>query len=322
MVGDVPYTYQQQKYFPNVIADMNRADLAFVVHVGDFQADPREYYRQPQNIALPCTDETLRSVLEFFQTSKHPFLLTPGDNDWTDCHFVKERKFDPLERLEQVRALFYPPGRSLGQRTMPVVSQAQEPRYARFRENLRGSIGGVTFLTLHTVGSNDNLGRTPGMDAEYAERNAASIAWMEQAFAAAKADGSLGLVIFTQANHGFESHWTPELLGRYFRNFSGVKPPLPPKPTAYDRVLEVLAEEMESYHKPTAFIHGDTHLFRIDKPLISRETGRAFENFTRVETFGNPETHWTRVAVDPADPQLFTFKAGIVRENAVNHRRR
>ena len=79
---------------------------------------------------------------------------------------------------------------------------------------------------------------------------------------------------------------------------------------------------MENYDKPVAFIHGDTHIFRIDKPLISAKTQRPFENFTRMETFGNPETHWTRVTVDPADPQLFTFRASIVPENSVNHGKR
>ena len=79
---------------------------------------------------------------------------------------------------------------------------------------------------------------------------------------------------------------------------------------------------MENYDKPVAFIHGDTHTFRIDKPLISAKTQRPFENFTRMETFGNPETHWTRVTVDPADPQLFTFRASIVPENSVNHGKR
>lgn len=316
VVGDAPYTKQQEKEFPQVIADMNRSDLAFVVHVGDFQADPREYYRQPKNIAPPCSDETLRIALDLFRTSRHPFVVTPGDNDWTDCHFIKERKVDPLERLEKVRAMFYPEGRSLGQRTMPVTSQARDRPNAKFRENLKWTHNGVTFVTLHVVGSNDNFGRNAEMDAEHAERSAATLAWLRAAFASARADGSRGLVILTQANPGFESHWPASLLGRYFRNFSGVKPPGPPKPTGYDRLLEDLAEEMESYNKPVAFIHGDTHLFRIDKPLVSRTTSRAFEHFTRMETFGAPETHWTRVIVNPADPQLFTFKAVIVRENS------
>jgi hypothetical protein len=56
------------------------------------------------------------------------------------------------------------------------------------------------------------------------------------------------------------------------------------------------------------------------KPLISAKTGRSFENFTRVETFGAPDSHWVRVIVNPADPQLFTFKPEIVSENIVNRR--
>jgi hypothetical protein len=74
--------------------------------------------------------------------------MTPGDNDWTDCHGVQARKFDPLELLAKVRTMFFPEGRSLGQRTIPVISQAADSQYGKFRENLRWSMGGVTFVTL------------------------------------------------------------------------------------------------------------------------------------------------------------------------------
>ena len=99
---------------------------------------------------------------------RHPFILTPGDNDWTDCVHLQARKVDPLEALAKVRGLFYPEGKSLGQRTIAVESQASDPQYAKFRENLRWSIGGVTFATLHIVGSNDNLGSAPEMQADTA----------------------------------------------------------------------------------------------------------------------------------------------------------
>ena len=79
---------------------------------------------------------------------------------------------------------------------------------------------------------------------------------------------------------------------------------------------------MESYDKPVAYLHGDTHLFRIDKPLYSKKSNRAFENFTRVETFGDPDTHWVRVTVDPGDAQLFRFDAQIIPDNVVNRRTR
>jgi hypothetical protein len=77
---------------------------------------------------------------------------------------------------------------------------------------------------------------------------------------------------------------------------------------------------LESYDKPVAFLHGDTHLFRIDKPLYSKKTNRLFDNFTRVETFGNPDTHWVLVTVDPGNAQLFRFEAKIIQGNIVNRR--
>ena len=70
--------------------------------------------------------------------------------------------------------------------------------------------------------------------------------------------------------------------------------------TGYDEYIKLLAEEMESYTRPTVFLHGDTHRFRVDQPLFSAKNNRRFENFTRVETFGSPDTHWIRVTVDPS----------------------
>lgn len=211
--------------------------------------------------------------------------------------------------------MFYPEGRSLGQKSMPVVSQAKDQGFGKFRENLTWTINGVVFATLHTVGSNDNLGRTPEMDAEHAERTAANIAWLKKAFAAAKASNAPGLVLITQANVAFESHWTPSLRARYVRSVAGAQPPKEVKTTGYDAFVNALADEMESYAKPTVFIHGDTHLFRVSKPLLSKKTKRFFQNFTRIEVFGDPDSHWVRVAVDPSNPALFTAEPMVVPEN-------
>jgi hypothetical protein len=320
LVGDLPYSKVEEQEFRHLIAMMNGIDLAFVVHIGDMQNDPRPHNRNPTRSAVPCTDEMNEWLLSTFQTIRHPFVMTPGDNDWVDCHYLQSRKVDPLERLTALRAKFYPDGRSLGQRTMAVESQAKDPQFEKFRENLRWSISGVTFATLHITGSNDNVGRTPEMDAEQRERKAANIAWMKQAFAKAKADNSRGLVLMTQANPAFENRWEKNRKQQWLSRVFGVNPPDPPVPTGFDDYLAALAEEMESYEKPVAFLHGDTHLFRIDQPLYSSKTNRPFENFTRVETFGSPNNHWVKVTVDPADRQLFRFEAQIVPENVGNHR--
>jgi hypothetical protein len=315
--GDTAYSKRGEQEFDRMVTAMNREPLAFVVHVGDFQADPRPYARDPDKISMPCTDESFARVLASFQRSAHPFVLTPGDNDWTDCHLLKARKVDPLERLAKLREMFFPEGRSLGQRTMPVHSQAKDQGFARFRENLTWTTNGVVFATLHTVGSNDNLGRTPEMDAEHALRKAANLAWLKKAFAAARAPEVRALVLLTQANVAFESHWTESLRSRYVRSAGG-RIPKEAEGTAYDALIDALGTEMESFRKPVLFVHGDTHLFRVNKPLIGKKTGRFYENFTRVEVFGDPETHWVRITVDPAKPELFTIEPEIVPGNTAN----
>src|SRR5207237_9142448 len=126
-------------------------ELAFVVHVGDFQNDPRGYYPNPAVGPIPCTDERYKAIYDSFQSVRHPFILTPGDNDWADCHLIRPSRVDPLELLAKVRGMIFPEGRSLGQRTIAVESQGKEPRYAKFRENLRWSISGVLFATLHII---------------------------------------------------------------------------------------------------------------------------------------------------------------------------
>jgi len=321
LMGDLPYSKVEEQEFDRIVAQVNAKELAFVIHVGDMQNDPRPYERNPARSAMPCTDEMNEWLLAKFRTIRHPFVVTPGDNDWVDCHLLKARKADPLERLAALRAKFYPEGKTLGGRSMPVVGQAGDPQYAKFRENLRWSIGGVTFATLHITGSNDNAGRSPEMDAEHAERKAANLVWLKQAFARAKADNSRGLVLMAQANPAFENSWEMNRKTLLFSRVLGIKPPNPPVPTAFEDYIAALAEEMEGYDKPVAFLHGDTHLFRVDQPLYSTKTKRPFENFTRVETFGSPNSHWVLISVDPTDPMLFRFQPQIVPGNVVNRRK-
>ncbi len=300
-----------------MLTAMDQKNLALVVHVGDFEADPRPYERSPDLVSMPCIDEQFDRVLASFQASAHPFILTPGDNDWADCHLLKARKVDPQERLAKVRAMFFPDGRSLGRRTLPVESQGKDPAFAKFRENLTWTVNGVLFATLHVVGSQDNRGRTPEMDAEQAERAAANIAWLKRAFATAKATNAPGLVLITQANPEFEAHWPASLQARYVRAVPGAEIPKPPRASAFAAIVDALADALEDYRKPTLFIHGDTHLYRVNKPLVSRKTKRFFENFTRLEVFGDPETHWVRVTVDPARPGLFVLEPEIGPQPAI-----
>ena len=114
LIGDTGYSTEGIEGFERLLTSINAADLRFVVHVGDFENDGRAYTRNPSAGPMPCTDESFQAVYDSFQSTRHPVILTPGDNDWTDCHGVVARQFEPLERLAKVRTMFFPEGRSLG----------------------------------------------------------------------------------------------------------------------------------------------------------------------------------------------------------------
>jgi len=77
--------------------------------------------------------------------------------------------------------------------------------------------------------------------------------------------------------------------------------------------LAALEQEISLFEKPVALAHGDTHFFRVDKPLRFARDQRVYENFIRVETFGSPHVHWVRAVVDLDDRQVFSFKPQLVR---------
>ncbi len=290
LIGDMPYNNTDQvRRFENLLASMNDEKLAFVVHDGDFKSG-----------STLCDNQTFLHRKNLFDTSKHPFIYIPGDNEWTDCHRANNGGYDPLERLQFLRDLFYPTDRSLGQRTLRLSRQSDDPAYAKFRENVRWSYGDVMFVGLHIVGSNDNLGRTPEMDSEHYERNAANLAWMKRAFALAQQNGHKGVMLILQANPEFE------------------RPASDPSRSGYNAFLAELEAQTLAFGKPVVLVHGDSHYFRIDKPLVAKTTKARIEHFTRVETFGAYDVHWLRVAVNPKDPSLFLFKPVIVEDNRVN----
>ena len=291
-IGDVPYSEADSLRFLRLRDLIDAEDLAFVLHVGDIKGG-----------GSSCGDELLESRLHLFSTFRHPFVLTPGDNDWTDCHRPQAGLHAPLERLAKLRALFFtPPGRVPGGGSLQVVSQAADPAWTEFPENVRWSRGGVVFATLHLVGSHNALApfpaRTPADDAEVTRRTGAAVAWMRQAFQAAGESDAAGVIIAIHANPRFERH-------------QGADPPEP-----YTGFLEALAAETSAFARPVVLVHGDSHYFRVDKPLLGPVSGRRLDNFTRLEVFGAPQVHWVRVRVDAADPQVFRFRQEIVPEHS------
>ncbi len=177
--GDTPYTEDEEPRFVSMIAEINRAPLAFSIHVGDFKSG-----------WSPCTDALFLQRREWFALFHQPLIYTPGDNEWADCHRAFGAATDPLERLQKLRELFFADHQSLGQNKIPLARQR-----AAFPENARWEHEGITFVTVNVPGGNNQR-----MPAEMAARDQANIAWIISAFAEARARSHRAVVIATQAN--------------------------------------------------------------------------------------------------------------------------
>jgi hypothetical protein len=270
LIGDTPYNQLEAGALDAMIDQMNSEELAFVIHVGDITGG-----------LGPCSDAWFEARKRQFGRSKHPFVIVPGDNEWVDCH---RTGVDPMERLAKFRELFEAGDESLGERKIRL--ERQSGRYSEYREHLRWIAGGVLFVGLNVQGSNNNLGRTAAMDAEYRARMEAVLAWLQDSLRLARARDLAGMLIFAQADPDFE--------GKIRR-----------KPDGFAEFRDALRDLALSFGKPVLFVNGDTHLYKLDKPLADPRTGRPIENFTRVIVFGSPQTRWIRGGIDPSSPEIF-----------------
>jgi hypothetical protein len=285
IVGDAPYNGLEEAAFAQMLKQIDAEGLAFVVHVGDFKSG-----------ASRCSDALYAQRKQMFEVSRHPFILVPGDNDWTDCHRGSAGSYDPIERLAKLRQVFYPDAFSLGRNRIELERQSDAPgtpsAFREYRENVRWIYGGVLFLGLNIPGSNDNFGRTPQMDAEHALRGRANAAWLEQGFALARANEYAAVFVVIQADPEFER--LSLRLGA----------------DGYAAFKRLLLEHTLALAKPVILVHGDGHSVHFDHPLIDPTTGARVDRFTRIESFGSPIVEWIRVNVEPGKPQPVSVRIG------------
>ncbi len=284
LFGDTPYNAWERARLPELMAEMGREDLVFIVHDGDIKSG-----------SSVCSDAVLRDILAVFQASKHPLVYVPGDNEWTDCHRSNNGSYDPLERLNKLRELFFQGDRALGQRAMTLQRQSDQagvpPAFAAYRENVRWQAGGALFVGLNLPGSENNYHgstRKGGPVAEFVQRNAANQAWLAQGFALARAHKLAGIMVVIQANPEIEAAQSGKVL------------------TGYHDFLKQLREETQGFAGQVVLVHGDSHQHQINQPLRDN-SGKVLANFTRVETFGSPQLGWVKATVDASDPQVFRF---------------
>src|SRR6478752_4689914 len=85
VIGDTPYGTPQIENFPNDVAEINGdPSVSLVLHLGDIK-----------NGSSKCTTEYFEQISKDFNGFEDPFVYTPGDNEWTDCHRANNGSYWP-----------------------------------------------------------------------------------------------------------------------------------------------------------------------------------------------------------------------------------
>lgn len=281
--GDGPYYAWEQGPFLRVLRDVASSEVEWLIHVGDL-------------LWYPCSEAEYEKRRDRLDGLGVPVVYTPGDNEWTDCHEARPGGYEPLDRLEALRRIFFAdPLRSLGARQIALESQASDDRFGEFVENARWSHGGFVFATAHIVGSSNGMDPWPGRTGEHDDaverRTDAALAWLDDTFRAARRNSARGVVIAIHGNPGLDP--TYALHG-------------------FDRWLDALRGHVSAFDGPVLLVHGDSHTQRVDQPLLDAD-GRPYPNFTRAETYGSPEIGWVRVVVDTVVGRFVSFEPRLMR---------
>jgi hypothetical protein len=299
VIGDTPYGAAKLAELPGLIALINadpKVDL--VTHLGDIKAGKNS----------PCTDEYFATVRSLFDGFKNPLVYTPGDNEWTDCHVDGKNNglYTPTERLQAVRALFFPaPGQTLGGRRKQVLTQAADPDNSAFVENTLWMESRVVFAAVNITGSNNDLvpwgtlpadaGSYPSQAAEQAARAQANAAWIAKAFATAAANDAAGVVLLFQADM-----WDPA----------------EPSLSGFDAVVQQIGTLAAAFGKPVLLLEGDSHRFEVQNPFSASSPLRLVhpgtpvaENVTRLVVEGSDgRTEYVRLTIDPRSAGVFGWE--------------
>jgi hypothetical protein len=147
-LGDLPYNLPRDEHkYQKLINEINKQNHRFSIFLGDTKSG-----------SSPCSNEYLIKVFNQFNSFNQPLIYTPGDNEWTDCHRINAGAYDPTERLDFIRDLYFKLPQSLGMKKISLQRQSEIfPEFKKFVENSYWIESNYIFATVHIVGSNNNF---------------------------------------------------------------------------------------------------------------------------------------------------------------------
>lgn len=261
------------------------SNIAFIVYDGNFKGS-----------AEACRDSIYQSRHDLLDASHTPVIVLLGQHDWADCGQAHAGGYDPVERLDFVRQLFFADANTLGQTPLTLSRQSDVARFRTFREIVRWQSQGVAFIGLNVPSPNNHYLTAGGRNGEFEDRAVATSFWLEHAAETARRTDMRALVILLQGDPDFSRYERRERFA--WLRFSRANQPR-------DGFLELkrsLVKAAETFRGPVIVIHttdaSEPTGFHIDQPLRN-DKGLIVTNLTRVAiAFARPQSQWLDVQTD------------------------
>ncbi|QSN62681.1 hypothetical protein JYK05_08175 [Caballeronia sp. M1242] len=260
----------------------------------------------------PCRDSIYQSRRDLLDASRTPVVLLLGQHDWADCGLTHGGAYDPVERLDFVRQLFFADASSLGQNPLTLTRESEVARFRPFRENVRWQAEGIAFIGLNAPSPNNHYLTAGGRNGEFEDRTVATTFWLDHAAESARRAGMRALVIVLQGDPDFARY---ERRDRFaWLRFSRANEPR-------DGFLELkrsLVKAAETFRGPVIVIHrteaSEPNGFHIDQPLRN-DKGLTVTNLTRVAlSLKRPQSQWLEVVSDARWHPPFRLRVRDIRD--------
>ena len=147
----------------------------------------------------PCTDQLYTRRRALLEAAQNGVIMSLAASDWVSCKNASG-KSAAIERLNQVRELFYDSNLSFGASKLDLIRQSESPKFREYAENARWEFDGILFATVNLPLNNNHYRSDGGRNGEYEDRLIANRDWLQRLFAIAKNKKLTGVVLFCDAN--------------------------------------------------------------------------------------------------------------------------
>lgn len=171
----------------SAISETDADNLAFVVANGI------------KSSTESCNDHVYNDRKALLNEAKNGLILSLVASDWADCK-RKNGRSAAIERLNQLRELFFTDEFSFGSSKIPLVRQSTIPKFRSYVENARWEFGNIVFATINLPANNNRYLSAAGRNSEFEDRLVANRDWLQRIFTVATYKKLEGIVLFCDGN--------------------------------------------------------------------------------------------------------------------------